>query len=431
MHGQSPRMLRTAPQASPPRAAVLVTGSELIRGGRRDANGPFLAEELTRLGLEPARITIVGDDPAQLEPAIREALGADLLVLSGGLGPTHDDRTVELLARAAGLELRVDVELAGEVEAISRRIAERLGRPYAEFEEGVRKQATVPEGGRVIGIAGTAPGLVVETGAAVAVVLPGPPPELRRLWQAALKDEAVRAVSARARAPERRILRVYGLSESAVARALAEAGGEPEGVQATICAHAGEIWVELFGPGEALASELRGALGGSVFAEDDRPVAEIVLDLAREQRLSLGTAESCTGGLVAAGLTSVPGASDVFRGGVVAYENEVKIARLGVPEDTLTAHGAVSAETATAMARGAREALGADIAVADTGIAGPGGGTPEKPVGLVYLHASAPGGELARELQLPGDREAVRVRATAAALHLLRMLLAQSRHKAA
>ena len=192
------------------RATVLVTGSELIRGGRRDANGPFLAEELTRLGLEPGRITIVGDEPAALEPAIREGLEADLLVLSGGLGPTHDDRTVELLARAAGLGLRVDEELAGEIEGISRRIAERLGRPYAEFEEGVRKQATVPEGGHVIGIAGTAPGLVVKTGRAVAIVLPGPPPELQRLWSAALEDGAVRAVLERARPPEYRILRAYG-----------------------------------------------------------------------------------------------------------------------------------------------------------------------------------------------------------------------------
>jgi nicotinamide-nucleotide amidase len=414
-----------------PRTAVLVTGSELIRGGRRDANGPFLAEELTRMGLEPGRITIVGDEPAKLEPAIREGLESDLLVLSGGLGPTHDDRTVELLARAAGLELRVDEALAEEIEAISRRIAERFGRPYAEFEEGVRKQATVPEGGRVIGIAGTAPGLVVETGRAVAVVLPGPPPELRRLWDAALDDEAVRGVLAGAERPEYRVLRVYGLSESAVARALAEAGGEPEGVQATICAHAGEIWVELFGPGEELAGALRGALEGAVFAEDGRPVEEIVLAEARAGGWSLATAESCTGGLVAARLTSVPGASDVFRGGIVAYDNEVKTARLGVPEEILVAHGAVARETAAAMAEGAREALGADVAVADTGIAGPGGGTAEKPVGLVYLHASGSEGELARELQLPGDRDAVRGRATAAALHLLRALLTQSRHTGA
>ena len=410
------------------RATVLVTGSELVRGSRRDANGPFLAQELTRLGVEPVRITIVGDDADRLEEAIREGLSADLLVTSGGLGPTHDDRTVELVARTAGLEASVDEALAQEIEAISRAIAERFNRPYAEFEAGVRKQATVPAGGRVIGIAGTAPGLVVETEGAVVVVLPGPPPELQRLWRAALEDEAVQRVIAPARAPERRVLRTYGVSESAVAQALAEAGGEPKGVEATICAHDGEIWAELFGPGEGLASTLREALGPAVFAEDDRPVEELVLELAREQGLSLGTAESCTGGLVAARLTSVPGASDVLRGGIVAYENGVKLAQLGVSEEILAAHGAVSAETATAMAEGARKSLGADVAVAVTGIAGPGGGTPEKPVGLVHLHAAGPGRGLARELHLPGDREAIRRRATAAALHLLRGLLAQSRH---
>jgi competence/damage-inducible protein CinA-like protein len=413
------------------RTTVLVTGSELVRGARRDANGPFLADELTRLGLEPARITLVGDDPDRLEEAMREGLAGDLLVISGGLGPTHDDRTVELLARAAGLAAPVDEELAQEIEAISRAIAKRFNRPYAEFEAGVRKQATVPVGGRVIGIAGTAPGLVVETEGAVAVVLPGPPPELRRLWRVALEDEALRRVVGRVQVPERRVLRTYGVSESAVAQVLAEAGGEPEGVQATICAHDGEIWAELFGPGEGLASTLREALGPAVFAEDDRPVEELVLDLAREQGLTLGAAESCTGGLVAARLTSVPGASDVLRGGIVAYENDVKLAQLGVPGETLAAHGAVSAETAAAMAEGARSSLGADVAVAVTGIAGPGGGTPEKPVGLVHLHASAPGREVARDLHLPGDREAIRRRATAAALHVLRELLARSRHTSA
>ncbi len=409
------------------RTALVVTGSELIRGGRRDANGPFLAEELTRLGLEPARITLVGDEPEELEAALREGLQADLLVVSGGLGPTHDDRTVELLARAAGLETNVDPVLEREIEDVSRRIAERFGRPYAEFEEGVRKQATVPEGGRAIGIAGTAPGLVVQTAGAVAVVLPGPPPELRRLWRAALEDEAVQNVVAGAEPPRRRILRVYGVSESAVARALAEAGGEPEGVQATICAHDGEIWIELFGDGESLAETMRRELAPAVFAEDDLRVEELVLEESRAQGLSLVTAESCTGGLIAARLTSVPGASDVFLGGIVAYENGVKLSQLGMDEETLASYGAVSAETAAAMAQGAREALGADVAVAVTGVAGPGGGTPEKPVGLVYLHASGPDGEAARELQLPGDREAIRRRATAAALHLVRELLARSR----
>jgi nicotinamide-nucleotide amidase len=414
-----------------PRAAVVVTGSELLRGGRRDANGPFLAAELTALGLEPARITLVGDEPYELEAVLREGLTADLLVVSGGLGPTHDDRTVELLARAAGLELAVVPELETEIETISRRVAERFGRPYAEFEEGVRKQATVPDGGRVIGIAGTAPGLVVETPGALAVVLPGPPPELRRLWRSALDDAAVRRVLETARVPEYRVLRAYGLSESAVAQALVAAGGEPEGVQATICAHDGEIWIELFGPGRGLADALRSSLGPAVFAEDARPLEEHVLAAARANGNSLAAAESCTGGLVAARLTSVPGASDVFRGGVVAYDDDVKRDRLGVPAEALAEHGAVSAEVAAAMASGAREALAADVSVAVTGIAGPDGGTPEKPVGLVFLHASAAGSEKARELRLPGDRDAIRRRATAAALHLLRELLTRSGHDSA
>lgn len=414
-----------------PRAAVVVTGSELLRGGRRDANGPFLAEELTALGLEPARITLVGDEPEELEAALREGLSADLLVVSGGLGPTHDDRTVALLARAAGVGTFVEPALEQEIEAVSRRIAERLGRPYAEFEKGVRKQATIPAGGRAIGIAGTAPGLVVETGDVVVVVLPGPPPELQRLWRSALEDEAVQRVLARTEPPQYRVLRVYGVSESAVARALSKAGGESEAVQATICAHDGEVWIELFGDGEAMAEAMCEALEPAVFAEDARPVEKHVLEAAREQGLSLVTAESCTGGLVAARLTSVPGASDVFRGGVIAYENDVKLAQLGVPEQVLAEHGSVSAETAAAMASGARASLDADVGVAVTGIAGPAGGTLEKPVGLVYLHASAPGAEEGRELRLAGDRETIRRRATAAALHLVRELLTQSRHNSA
>ena len=316
-----------------------------------------------------------------------------------------------------------------QIEEVSRRIAERLGRPYADFAEGVRKQATIPERGRVIGIAGTAPGLVVETDGAVAVVLPGPPSELRRLWQAALEAEPVQRVFDRAQPLHRHVLRFFGVSESAVAKLLGEAGGEAEDSQATVCAHDGEIWVELFGAAGALADSLRRGLEPALFAEDDRPVEELVLEAAREQGLSLSAAESCTGGLVAARLTSVPGASDVFRGGIVAYDNHVKLAQLGVGEKVLAEHGAVSAETAAAMAAGARESLGADVAVAVTGIAGPTGGTAEKPVGLVYLHAAGPGGELGRELQLGRDRDAIRRRATSAALHLLRELLAQSRDK--
>jgi nicotinamide-nucleotide amidase len=419
---------------SRPRAAIVATGSELVRGDRQDRNGPFLAAEAVRLGLEPTRITIVGDAPDALEAAFSEAFAADLCLVSGGLGPTHDDRTVELVARVAGRELQVDAALESEIGAVSRSIAERLRRPYADFATGVQKQATLPAGAISLGLAGTAPGMVLDTGGCVVVVLPGPPRELQRLWPRALETPPVRRVLDRAPAHERSVLRFFGTPESAVARSLERAGGDGDGVEATICAREFEIHVDLVvepGGGEraaAIASTLREDLGNYLFGEDDRPIAEIVLELCRERGYTLVTAESCTGGLVAARLTSVPGSSHAFLGGLVAYANDVKEAGLGVPHDVIERHGAVSEEAAEAMARGARERLGADVAVAVTGIAGPGGGSEEKPVGLVYVHASAPDGEHAMSSELPGDREMVRGRATAMALHAVRRLLEQSRH---
>ncbi len=419
---------------SRPTAVVLVTGSELVRGGRTDENGPFLARELSTRGVEPERVLVVGDRPDALEKAFRESLGAGLVVTSGGLGPTHDDRTVETLARVAGLELVHDPALEAEIAGVVRGLSERFRRPYEEFESGVRKQATIPEGAESLGLAGTAPGLVLEVGESVVVVLPGPPGELQRLWVKALETEAVRKVLDAASRPGHRVLRFFGLPESAVARVVERAGGEGEGVDITICAHDLEVQVDLVvQPGaeghagvlqRALAEELPQAL----FADDERPVEELVLDLARAQGLTLAAAESCTGGLVAARLTSVPGSSEAFAGGVVAYDNRLKRELLDVSGGILDRHGAVSAETAAAMARGAREAMGADVGVSVTGVAGPGGGTPEKPVGLVYLHASTPAQEEAMELRLPGDRGAVRRRAAASALHLLRRVLSQSRH---
>ena len=416
-----------------PRAVTLVTGSELVRGDRTDLNGPFIAQELLRLGLEPARITIVGDGEVELEAALAEAITAELCVVSGGLGPTHDDRTVALVARAAGVELRLDEELHAEIEGISRRFAERMGRSYVDFEAGVRKQATIPDGALSLGLAGTAPGLVLERNGSVIVVLPGPPSELQRLWARALETEPVRRVLSRARPPELRQLRFFGASESAVAKALAEAGGDGDGVEATICARDFEIHVDLVvAPGaesraDELSVQLVAPLERYLFGRDDRPIEQLVLDLCREDGLGLVTAESCTGGMVAERLTSVPGSSDVFLGGVVAYADEVKARELSVPAEVLERHGAVSAETAAAMAAGARERLGADVAVAVTGIAGPGGGSAEKPVGLVYLHAEGPSGARSVDFVFPGDRQAIRRRAAATALHLIRRLLQQNR----
>jgi nicotinamide-nucleotide amidase len=417
-----------------PRAVVVATGSELVRGERTDLNGPFLAREALRLGLEPARIAIVGDTADELEAALREAVAADACLVSGGLGPTHDDRTVELTARVLGVGLHVDEGLEREIEAVSRATAQRLRRPYADFQPGVTKQATIPDGAVVLGLAGTAPGLLVRhDGGRIVVLLPGPPAELKRLWPLALEEDAFRELLARTQPPGRRVLRFFGVSESSVARALAEAGGDGDGVEATICARDFEIHVDLVvEPGaearaDALVSALLPNIERWLYARDEQPIEAHVLALLRARGLCMATAESCTGGMVAARLTGVAGASGEFVGGVVAYSNELKMSELDVPEELLVTHGAVSAEVAAAMAHGARERLGADVAVAVTGIAGPDGGTPEKPVGLVYLHAEGPDGGLGREFSFPGDRASIRARSTVGALHLVRRLLTQSR----
>jgi nicotinamide-nucleotide amidase len=245
----------------------------------------------------------------------------------------------------------------------------------------------------------------------------------------------VHAVLGRTSPPGRRVIRFFGVSESAVARALAEAGGDGDGVEATICARDFEIHVDLVvEPGaearaDALATSFLEPIGAYLFTEDERSVAEIVLGLCRGRGLRLATAESCTGGLVAARLTDVPGSSDVFAGGVVAYSNEVKTAEVGVPTAVIDRHGAVSAEVAQAMAVGVRQRLGVDVGIAVTGVAGPDGGTEAKPVGLVYFHVSTPDGERGGEFSLPADRETVRSRATVGALHLARRVLTQNRHE--
>ncbi|CAN5138192.1 competence/damage-inducible protein A [soil metagenome] len=414
-----------------PRAIVVVTGSELVRGGRRDANGPFLSEELTRHGLEPACVLIVGDRPEELATAVRAGLEAELCILSGGLGPTHDDRTIEMLARGTGRALVLDTELERKIEAVSRGVATRLRRPFADFSAGITKQATLPEGAVSLGLAGTAPAVLLEHERGVAVALPGPPGELQRLWPAALASPPVQAILDRVRPAEHRILRFFGPSESAVARALDEMGGERAGVEATVCARDLEIHVDLFADGSesaqaaALEAELRSRFADALFAEDERPVEAIVLDRCRGAGLTLATADSCTGGLVSARLTAIPGASEVFVGGAVSYSNDAKRRLLGVPAEILSAYGAVSAETAAAMASGARAALDADVGLAVTGVAGPDGGTPEKPVGLVFLHIEGPDREAALRLELPGDREAIQTRSAASVLHLLRRVLTQ------
>ncbi len=415
---------------SRPRVAIVVTGSELVRGERTDLNGPFYAQEALRLGLQPSRLTIVGDDPVDLEAALREGVQRDVCLVSGGLGPTHDDRTIELVARVVGRALELDAALEQEIEQVSRRFAERMKRDYVDFAAGVRKQATLPAGAVSLGIAGTAPGVVLDTGSCVVVVLPGPPRELQELWPRALASEPMQRVLARTTRPSRRVARLYGVSESLVAKSLAEAGGDGDGVEVTICAREFEIHVDMVvEPGaEARADALEDAflepLGGFLFGRDERSVQELVLDACRTRGLTLGTAESCTGGLVAKRLTDVAGASDVFRGGIVAYENDVKERLLGVPASLLADHGAVSAggcrhdgPRRTRTPRGRRRGLGHRHR--RTGRRH----SRRSPSASSSSTRLGPMGEMPLRVELPGGRDVIRARSAVAALHLLRRLL--------
>ena len=410
-----------------PTAAILLTGNELLRGVISDQNGAHLAASLEAHGFSVQRTLVVGDSLPDIEGGLRELIaGADIVVSSGGLGPTHDDRTVEALANVAGAALVLDAGVLERIDRWTDQVAVRYGLDRAGFDAGNRKQAHVPVGAAVLGMAGTAPGLVLPVDGSIVVVLPGVPSELRRLWADAPEHAALADIFARATPRARWLMRTYGIGESHVADIHRSAGGDPPGVETSICARSFEIEIDIRadpghdGAGAELAAKMRAELGGHLFATDERPLSEIVLDLLRARGWKGATAESCTGGMVAAALTDIPGCSDAFAGGVVAYSNQLKHDLLGVPEDVLERHGAVSAESAAAMAAGARARLGADAAVSVTGIAGPGGGTEEKPVGLVYLHVSSPAGEDMRRMDIPGSRDAVRGRAATAALQLLR-----------
>jgi nicotinamide-nucleotide amidase len=416
--------------AGRPTAALLVTGQELLLGLVADANTRFLAHELDALGIDLRRVGIVGDGHDEIVAGLRELAGHDLVITSGGLGPTHDDRTVAAVAEVAGARLAVDEQLLATIAAITAEYARRRGADPALNREGDRKQALVPHGAAVIPPAGTAPGLLLAFGTDHLLVLPGPPRELAAVWTSALETGAMTALVARAGTLLRHTLRVYGAGEPAVAQAFAAAGGDAGGTRTTICARLLEVEVTVRAEPERqaalarLVAGLRERLGDAVFAEDERPLSEHVLEILRERGLRLAVAESCTAGLVGARLADIPGSSDVLLGGVIAYANSVKQALLDVPAELIAEFGAVSEECARAMAAGARTATGAEVGIAVTGVAGPGGGTASKPVGLVYLHLSAPGVERGQELRVPGGRAQVREVSAVAALHLVRTSLA-------
>ncbi len=418
------------------RAGIVVTGTEVLTGRIADKNGPWVSEQLAAHGVEVAHILIVADRPEDLEAALgfMAAEGMDLIVTSGGLGPTADDITAEVVARFAGRELVLDEEMLAKIAEILRGFAKRFRLDEAAMLEANRKQAMVPVGSIALDPEGTAPGLVVPAGERVVIVLPGPPRELRPMWGAALATAPVQEVLARSTPLRAYTMRMFGVPESEIAKSLREIeaeGTDLAAVEITTCLRKGEIEIDVRYRDEetTIAERVREGLverhRRETFSLDGSTVDSQVAALLRGHRL--GLAESCSGGLMAARITDLPGASAYMAGSVVAYANAAKAGLLGVDPALIEAKGAVSVEVAEAMAIGALERFGADVAVSITGVAGPEGGSEEKPVGYVCFNARlADGAAIARDPVIPGNRADVRERSALIGMHLLRTLLGGS-----
>ena len=393
-----------------------------------------------RAGGRRRHVLIVGDRRADLVAALEflARSGVALIITSGGLGPTADDLTAEVVGTVQGRPSSLDAALEQHIAEIVARLS--AGRGWrldpAATAAATRKQALVPVGATVIAPVGTAPGLVVPPAdgrtAPPVVVLPGPPQELQGMWFAVLADPYVRAALAGAGELRQQTIRLWGTPESELAATLRAHDARLAGLEITTCLRGGELEiVTRYRPPDQhgyddFAALIAKEYADTVFSVDGRTVDEIVADALRARGLTIATAESCTAGLLAARLTELAGSSDYVLGGVVSYANSAKRELLDVPEQLLDTVGAVSAEVAEAMAQGARRRLGADIGVGITGVAGPGGGTTDKPVGLVYLCVADSARTVARRINLPGSRADVRARAVVVAMHLLRELLAVS-----
>jgi nicotinamide-nucleotide amidase len=428
------------------RAGILITGTEVLTGIISDRNGPWLSQRLREVGVDAAMIQIVGDRPGDLFEALRFMAdqGMTLIVTSGGLGPTADDLTAEIVGRFAGREMVLDDRLERRIAEILEELTRRWpGLDRDALAVSNRKQAVVPRGATVLDPVGTAPGLVVPPSSGkgpTVVVLPGPPRELQPMWEMALQTDAVREAIAGAPEYRRGIVRLFGIPESEIASTLRAAQAEGlalDSLEITTCLRRGEIEVAtLYQPAaqdayDALIEFVTNRHSDTLFSLDGSTIDQQVAGLLGDHTVAV--AESCTGGLMAARLTDRPGSSAYFAGGIVAYSNQAKSTLAGVDPALIERHGAVSSEVAEALARGAAERFGADVGIGITGIAGPDGGTDDKPVGLVWfsvMGGSTGGGRdafdgtrITRSVHLPGGRADIRDRATTVAMHLLRRLL--------
>jgi len=407
-------------------AEIIAVGSELLTPFRTDTNSLWLTDRLNTAGIEVKLKTVVGDDDARLEETIRDALKrSGVVVLTGGLGPTEDDITRKITARALSRRLLLDEKVLEELRAKFL----HWGRKMPEINA---RQAMVIEGAEVIpNPNGSAPGMYLEHEGRVVVLLPGPPRESKPMFEERVMPRlAERAGGLRV---VRRVLRVSGLGESAVDERIAPVYTQYKNPQTTILFNNSEIEIHLTAQGKSeaeaellldgLAGQIEERMGDAIFAFRGEKMEEVVGLRLAVAGFTLATAESCTGGLVAHRLTEVPGSSTYFTEGVVAYSNESKTRRLGVPAELIEAHGAVSAEVAEAMAEGVKRRAETDFGLAVTGVAGPGGGTTEKPVGLVYVALADDAHTEHKRLMLPGDRQLIRWRASQFALDLLRRRL--------
>lgn len=417
------------------RAGVVVTGTEVLSGRVTDRNGPWVARQLLEMGVDVAHITICGDRPGDLTAQLRFLADqqVDLIVTTGGLGPTADDLTVATVAALYGRELHVDVELEERIHAIVQRWRSRLSSSTDSepLRAGIRKQALVPHGAESISPTGTAPGVAMpadESRSLPAVlVLPGPPRELQAMWPDAVGSTPVAEVLARRARIRQDTIRAYGLSEADLAATLRTAESRLTGfddLEITTCLRLGELEIVTRYEESAadtystLAGLIDDAHGAQIFSTDGSTVDDIVARRLAGRRIA--TAESCTGGMIAARLTDRAGSSAYVAGGVVSYANEVKTSLLDVPAGILDEHGAVSEQVAAMMAEGALKTMNVDVAISTSGIAGPGGGTETKPVGTVCIAlAFADRPTITRTLHLPGDRASVRSLSNTAAMHML------------
>ena len=426
------------------RAGILVTGTEVLTGIITDRNGPWLSERLLDLGVDTAMIQIVGDRPDDLMAALRymTSLGMSLIVTSGGLGPTADDLTAEIVGEFAGREMVLDVALEARIAEILRPLMSRWpGLDADAIRSANRKQAVVPVGATVLDPVGTAPGLVVPPASGssgpTVVVLPGPPRELQEMWEMAVATEAFRRAIAGAPEYRRGVVRLYGIPESEIAntlRAASDAGLPLSELEITTCLRRGEIEVSTRyeTPAESAYESFVEFMAerhrDQLFSRDGSTVDEQVASLLIGGGRTVAVAESCTGGLMSARLTERAGSSDYFVGGAVVYSNEAKVSLAGVDRELISRFGAVSNEVAEALAVGAATRFGADLGIGITGIAGPGGGSAEKPVGLVHFAAAMRDGRLIHREEQFGDlgRAEIRRRSVLLALAMLRELAERS-----